>query len=157
VPMLMTALILAQARMPIDHARHGQEEAEPVCVRAGDLPPAFAAWNAPASPTLVVGKPYILPALSPAGIRWAVPAKPGNGAVASFKIARAGAYRIGLSNGAWIDVVQNGKALRSAAHAHGPVCTGLRKLVEFRLPRGTYVLQLSAMRAAETKVMVVAQ
>jgi hypothetical protein len=155
VPVLITALVVAQAAMPMHHPSTVKTP-EPVCVRAGDLPRAFAAWNAPASASLAVGRPFIMRAQSPAVIPWAVPAKkPSNGAVASFRIDRAGAYRVGLNNGAWIDVVRGGKSLRSTTHGHGPICTGLPKIVDFTLPRGTYMLQLSGMPADETKVMIV--
>lgn len=156
MPMLLTAFLFVHA-VQAAPARPSVAP-EPVCVRAGDLPRAFAGWNTAASTTLSVGKPFVLRAMPPGKIRWGVPArKPGNGAVASFTIATAGAYRIGLSNGAWIDVVLGGKALRSTAHGHGPLCTGLRKVVDFTLTRGTYALQLSAMPEAETRVMVVAK
>lgn len=148
--LLLTALILAQtaATMPMT------KTPEPVCVRAGDLPPAFAGWNGAPGKTLVVGTPVVLTAAS--DVAWAVPPKkPGKGAVASFTIREAGTYQIGLSNGAWIDVVRGGKALASSSHGHGPACTGLRKMVSFALTPGTYVLQLASMPAAETRVMVV--
>ncbi|WP_260599645.1 hypothetical protein [Sphingomonas endolithica] len=154
MPMLMTALILAQTAMGHPNT---PETPEPVCVRAGDLPREFAAWDAPAAARLAVGRPSILRAQSPSAIRWAVRGKAGNGALASFTVARAGPYRIGLSNAARVDVVRGGKALESIAHGHGPICTGLRKIVDFTLPRGTYVLQLSGMPADETKVMIAAK
>lgn len=148
--LLLTALILAQAAAPVPTPKMP----EPVCVRAGDLPPAFAGWNGAPGKTLVVGTPVVLTA-SP-NVAWAVtPKKPGKGAVASFSVAEAGTYQIGLSNGAWIDVVRGGKALTSSKHGHGPLCTGLRKMVSFALTPGTYVLQLASMPAAETQVMIV--
>lgn len=150
MPFLLTALILAQAAAPVPMAK----TPEPVCVRAGDLPPAFAGWNDAPSKTLVVGTPVVLTA-SP-NVVWAVPPKkPGKGVVASFAIRKAGTYQVGLGNGAWIDVVRGGKALASSKHGHGPACTGLRKMVSFALTPGTYVLQLASMPAAETRVMIV--
>ena len=68
---------------------------------------------------------------------------------------KAGIYSIGLSTGAWIDLVAKGKALTSVAHGHGPICTGLRKMVDFRLAPGSYALQLAGMKADTTKVMIV--
>ena len=150
MPLLMTALILAQAAAPMPMAK----TPEPVCVRAGDLPPAFAKWNAAPGKTLVVGTPVVLKA-SPT-VAWAVPPKkPGAGAVATFSVATAGTYQIGLSNGTWIDVVRGGKSVASTAHGHGPLCTGLRKIVSFALTPCRYSLQLASMPAAETRVMVV--
>lgn len=154
--MLLTALILAQAAMPMGHAEHKEERPEPVCMRAGELPPAFAQWNAAPSKTLRVGVPVEVAALPETRVKWAMrPGRPGQCAVLRFSIARAGVYQVGLSNGAWIDVVRGGKALESVAHGHGPLCTGLRKIVDFRLARGNYTLQLAAMPEATIKVMVV--
>ena len=156
MPMLLTTLMLAQAAMPTDHAAHKMETPEPVCVRAGDLPRAFAGWNGAPGQALRVGVPVEVVAVPAPRVRWAVrPGKPGSGAVLSFTIARAGVYRVGLSNGAWIDMVRGGKALASVAHDHGPLCTGLRKIVDFRLASGTYRLQLTAMPGPTTRVMVV--
>ncbi|MEG3087090.1 hypothetical protein [Sphingomonas sp. PB4P5] len=156
MPMLLTALIMAQAAMPLGHAEHETATPEPVCVRAGDLPRNFAKWNSVPSSVLRVGVPVEVTALPESPVKWAAPpGKPGRGAVRGFSIARAGVYQLGLSNGAWIDVVRRGKALKSVAHGHGPLCTGLRKIVDFRLARGTYRLQLAAMPEATTKVMVV--
>ena len=156
--MLLTALMLAQAGMPARHGAHKVETPEPACVRAGDLPPAFAKWNSAPAKVLRVGVPVEVAALPAARVKWAVrPGKPGPGAVLRFSIARAGVYQVGLSHGAWIDVVRGGKALASVAHGHGPLCTGLRKIVDFRLARGSYVLQLAAMPEATIKVMVVSR
>ena len=141
--------------MPMEHAK-APTTPEPVCVRAGDLPPAFARWNSVPGKALRVDVPVEVAALPSGRVRWAMPpAKPGSGAVLQFSIATAGVYQIGLGNGAWIDVVQRGKALTSIAHGHGPVCTGLRKVVDFRLARGAYSLQLTAMPQPTTRVMVV--
>ena len=154
--MLLPLLLLAQAAttpmapdMPMP---------EPVCVRAGDLPPAFAKWNAAPSPTLEVGTPYIATGRDPLAIKPATGATSGHAgkaATATFLVVKAGIYSIGLSTGAWIDLVAKGKALTSVAHGHGPICTGLRKMVDFRLAPGSYTVQLAGMKADTTKVMIV--
>ncbi|MFC3581362.1 hypothetical protein [Sphingomonas hylomeconis] len=156
MPMLLTALILAQSAMPMAHGAHGIETPEPVCVRAGDLPPAFRGWNMMPGTVLQPTVPVIARARPAARTPWAVrPAKPGPGAVLRFSIARAGVYQIGLSNGAWVDVVRGRRALAPIAHGHGPLCTGLRKIVDYRLVRGSYALQLAAMPEPTTRVMLV--
>lgn len=137
-----------------------RKESEPVCIRAGDLPPEFAGWSMPPTKLLRLGAPAIIDAQDPKTVKWVIPApanKPGNGAVVAFTIAKAGTYRIGLSNGAWIDVVAKGKALESVAHGHGPACTELRKIVDFKLTPGNYVLQFAGMPAPTTKVMIAAK
>jgi hypothetical protein len=156
VPILLTAFLFAQSATPMQHAAHAAETPEPVCVRAGDLPANFARWHTAPAPVLRLGTPSDVVARPASRVKWAVPAgRPGPGAALRLSIARAGVYQVGLSNGAWIDLIARGKALASAAHGHGPLCTGLRKIVDFRLARGTYTLQLAAMPEATTRVMVV--
>lgn len=158
---LFSALLLVQAATtPPPAALLPRKESEPVCVRAGDLPPDFAGWSMPPTKMLRLGGPVVVEAQDPKTVKWAIPApasRPGRGAVVPFKITKAGTYRIGLSNGAWIDVVAGGKALESVTHGHGPACTELRKIVDFNLAPGDYVLQLAGMPAPTTKVMIVAK
>ena len=71
-----------------------------------------------------------------------------------FQVARAGTYRVALGTSAWIDVVRAGRALPSQAHGHGPACTGIRKIVDFRLTPGRYVLQLSGTMATTLPVLI---
>jgi hypothetical protein len=86
------------------------------------------------------------------------PDKPGgsvaSGGLLSVAVATAGTYQINLSAGAWIDLLQDGKAILSTAHAPGPACTGIRKTVQFPLQPGRYVLQLSANATPDIEVMV---
>jgi hypothetical protein len=65
------------------------------------------------------------------------------GGLLGFHITLGGAYRIALGGKAWIDVVQAGKSLPSASHAHGEPCSGIAKTVDFALEPGDYILQLS--------------
>ncbi|MEO5938996.1 MAG: hypothetical protein ABIQ43_08300 [Sphingomonas sp.] len=81
--------------------------------------------------------------------------KPGSfGGVYQFDVATPGTYRIALEAGAWIDVVFNGKSLESIAHTEGPACSGIRKIVDFALTPGRYVLQLSGAKEAPMRVLV---
>jgi len=66
------------------------------------------------------------------------------GGLIAFTIAEAGTYRIALGAGAWIDVLKDGKAVTSSAHGHGPACSGIRKIVDFPLSPGRYILQIAA-------------
>lgn len=66
------------------------------------------------------------------------------GGMVELTVKEAGTYRIGLGSGAWIDVVKDGKATRSTAHGHGPACSTIRKIVDFPLQPGRYVIQISA-------------
>lgn len=72
-----------------------------------------------------------------------------------FAVAKKRTYRVMLGGRAWIDVVQNGHAVDSTAHHHGPECSGIGKMVDFTLDEGTAVLQLSGSGKKELTVMLV--
>jgi hypothetical protein len=83
------------------------------------------------------------------------PAEPASqGGMVGFTVARAGTYRVALGTGAWIDMVKGHAALDSVAHAHGPACSGIRKLVDFKLNPGRYVLQIEGSKDAATPVLI---
>lgn len=135
------------------------------------LPPALAAWTAKTdvvSATAAAGLPAatirvgqaVRITLHPAPqvsypLAPAKPAGPGlSGGLLRFQVDRAGTYRVALGAGAWIDVVRDGKAVDSAAHGHGPACSTIRKMVDFPLQPGAYVLQLSGAGEPQTTVLV---
>ena len=72
----------------------------------------------------------------------------------AFHVETAGSYRVVLGAGAWVDVIQRGSALASTAHRHGPQCSGIRKMVDFSLTPGDYLLQIAASSAPSIAVMV---
>ena len=86
------------------------------------------------------------------------PEKPGGsvsyGGLARIDVRVAGTYRVALGSAAWIDLVQGRKAIPSTAHGHGPDCTGIRKMVDFRLMPGRYTLQIAANGEPQTTVLV---
>ncbi|MCJ2181102.1 homogentisate 1,2-dioxygenase [Novosphingobium sp. 1949] len=86
------------------------------------------------------------------------PEKPGgtvsHGGLFRFHVAAAGTYRVALGSAAWIDVVKDGKGLVSTAHGHGPDCSGIRKIVDFTLVPGDYLLQVSANAETSTGLLV---
>jgi hypothetical protein len=131
----------------------------------------FAGWTAKANlaaaartgalskAELTIGKAANVALPSSADVKYVTqPEKPGgsvsHGGLLAFRIAEAGTYRIGLSSAAWIDVLKNGKVVESTAHGHGPDCSTLRKVVDFPLTPGRYVLQISANADAQIGVMV---
>lgn len=98
-------------------------------------------------------------ALLPTGdVRFAAaperPATQGYSGLASFEVAKEGRVRIALDKGAWIDVARDGKVIRSVAHGHGPACSGIRKIVDFDLQPGRYLLQIVGAPAAEISALV---
>ncbi|MEH3036841.1 MAG: homogentisate 1,2-dioxygenase [Sphingomonas adhaesiva] len=133
------------------------------------IPPELSRWSqrtalaagtsTRSAPVLVIGRATDL-RLTTAD-RVTVAAAPGRDAeagstagLALFQVARAGTYRVALGEAAWIDVIRAGRALPSTAHGHGPMCSGIRKIVDFRLTPGRYVLQIAGTPAASVPVMI---
>jgi len=87
------------------------------------------------------------------------PEKPGGsvsyGGLIDVQVVEAGTYRVALGSGAWIDLVRDGKAVGSIGHGHGPECSGIRKMVDFPLESGRYMLQIAANGAPQVSVLVV--
>jgi hypothetical protein len=132
---------------------------QPVCVRMEPVA-GFEGWGHPAGPALAMGSEAML-ALKPAtGVDFKPaltrPAKDGTfGGYFPIDVVKAGRYRIALSQGAWIDLVQKGDRLKSADHAHGPACSGIAKIVAFDLQPGRYWLQLSEAKEPAIGAMLV--
>ena len=76
------------------------------------------------------------------------------GAVASVEVPASGAIQISLSGEAWIDVIQDGKAIKSAGYSGVKTCPGIRKSVRFKLAAGPAIVQFSGAKKAELKVAV---
>jgi hypothetical protein len=71
---------------------------------------------------------------------------PKNGTFAGFtgiKAPKAGLYTVSLSSGAWIDVVQDGHALKPVAFSGAADCDGIRKTMKYELSGQPVVLQVS--------------
>ena len=86
------------------------------------------------------------------------PEKPGDrassGGVFAFFVTTRGRYQVALGSGAWVDVLSAGTPIPSAAHGHGPDCSGIRKIVKFELNPGRYLLQVAGSGSATLTVMV---
>ncbi|MCP3735577.1 hypothetical protein M9979_11910 [Sphingomonas sp. RP10(2022)] len=78
------------------------------------------------------------------------------GGLFAVDVARAGRYRVALGEGAWIDVLHGDHTLPSVAHAHGPACSPIRKMVDFDLAPGRYVIQIAGAKAATLPLMIAA-
>ena len=72
----------------------------------------------------------------------------------AFVAPAAGRYRIGAGAGVWLDVIEGGKPVPSAAHGHGPACGPVRKIVDFDLKPGRHLLQISSAATPAVAVMV---
>ena len=70
---------------------------------------------------------------------------------------RAGTYKITLSSEGWIDVVQDGHVVKSAAFSGATGCEGVRKSVKFDLTAQPLTLELSGVPADSIKIAVSAE
>ncbi len=76
------------------------------------------------------------------------------GVVTVSNLPKAGAYQVTLSAEAWIDAVQDGKAVPSAAHTGKRDCADIRKSVHFELQPGRVTIQVSGAAATSIKLAV---
>ncbi|WP_287371033.1 hypothetical protein [Mesorhizobium sp.] len=76
------------------------------------------------------------------------------GATASVAVPPEGELQISLSDEAWVDVVQDGKAVKSAAFSRMKTCPGIRKSVRFKLAAGPATVQFSGAKKETLKVAV---
>lgn len=172
VLVLAPAVSLAQddmAGMPgmghagMGHAGMGAENPPSATCAATDkdLPSDLAAWTSKAplaaatkaaglaAATLVPGKAVAATLSHTAEVSYVTqPEKPGGtvsyGGLLAFDVSQAGTYRVALGAGPWIDVLKDGQPVTSTAHGHGPACSSVRKMVDFPLTPGRYVIQISA-------------
>ena len=131
---------------------------QPTCIRMQPVA-GFEGWGHPMGSTPAIGHEATL-ALKPAKQvdfkpALARAAKQGTfGGFFPLDVAKAGHYRIALSAGAWLDLVQKSERLKLGGHGHAPACSGIAKIVEYDLRPGRYWLQLSGAKAATIGVMV---
>lgn len=76
------------------------------------------------------------------------------GGIFQIDIKESGTYRVVLGNVSWIDMVKEGKPAQSISHQSGPENSGIRKMVDYNLQPGIYVLQLAAGADSSTAVLV---
>jgi hypothetical protein len=68
--------------------------------------------------------------------------------------ARSGAYKITLSSEGWIDVVQDGRRLKSITATGATGCDGVRKSVKFELAAAPLTVQFSGIEASSVGVAI---
>ncbi|MGN6375073.1 MAG: hypothetical protein ACTHMG_05905 [Sphingomonas sp.] len=128
----------------------------PAAGSAAALPSALRGWrDAATAPN--IGRAFEVQGADPTTVRGLLPgdvAHGGTAALVPFEVDAAATYRVALSEGAWVDVVSGEAVLPSVAHRHGPACSGIHKIVDFRLPRGRYALHLSGMNAPSVRVLI---
>jgi hypothetical protein len=74
--------------------------------------------------------------------------------LARVHIASPGIYRVAIDGPFWIDVLADGSVLQSGDFTGSHSCTTLTKLVEFTLPAGDVLVQLSGAPKARVHVAV---
>lgn len=168
-------LILLAAAIAVSAPAFAQQPAQtpaPACAAMdAKLPADLGDWNGKAAlgtatgasdvakASLELGKGYEAALLNTPKVAFPVqPEKPG-GTVAhaglfEFTVPAAGNYTVALSSAAWIDVIENGKAISPTTFGHGPECTSIRKMVVFPLQPGKHTLQVSGNADAKIKLMV---
>ena len=73
----------------------------------------------------------------------------------NFKNApKAGLYTISLSAGAWIDIVQDGHALKPKGFSGATDCDGIRKTMKYELSASPFVVQVSGARENTLSVAI---
>jgi hypothetical protein len=70
------------------------------------------------------------------------------------EVPAAGLYRISLSTGAWLDVIQDGRFIKPQAFSGVKGCDGLRKSLRFQLVAGPLTLQVSDAEGEEIAIVV---
>lgn len=170
---IMLKLLVALAVGVAMTAPATAQEPHRQCARTdANLPAEFAAWGQKrdivsaanpaemASAALTPGQ-AVTAALHPTRevAYVAQPEKPGgsvaHGGLFRLHVGAAGAYRVVLGSGAWIDMLKNGAPVVSSAHAPGPPCSTARKTVEFPLEPGDYVLQVSANADPSLAILII--
>jgi hypothetical protein len=67
---------------------------------------------------------------------------------------RAGTYKVTLSSEGWIDVVQDGHAVKSTAFSGATGCEGVRKSVKFELAAKPFTVELSGVRENPIRLVI---
>jgi hypothetical protein len=74
---------------------------------------------------------------------------------ASFKGApKAGLYTVSLSAGGWVDVVQDGHALKPKGFSGATDCDGIRKTMKYEIGASPFVLQISGSKEDSVSITI---
>jgi hypothetical protein len=114
-------------------------------------------------PQIQVGKLYELKLAPQNAITYSMqPAKPTlndstQGGLVRFRVAKAGLYRISITSGHWIDVVDGDQLVKSKDFQGSHGCARPHKIVEFELPANRdLMLQFSGATDATVAVAITA-
>ena len=74
---------------------------------------------------------------------------------ANFKTApKTGLYTVSLSAGAWLDVIQDGHALKPKGYSGATDCDGIRKTMKYEISASPFVLEISGTREDAISVAI---
>lgn len=168
----LSAALLAMAMMAVPTVGAKPAKPAPACPADPVLPPELADWarTVTGDTFYAYGEPREagFPTLGPARTElplhkfeslryWIAPERKPDpfkyGGLVPIEVKKAGRLVVALDAGAWIDLVRDAKFVASATHGHGPACSGIRKMVEFDVTPGRYVLQISSAPAASIRAM----
>jgi len=171
--LMMRALAFATATiLALPLAAQEMPMAAPVCPQnAEPIPPELSSWSHKTPLTAArdeasLGSAVLAPgaaveltlAETPAVSYIVRPSHPGgsvsHGGMLGVAIATPGTYRVAIGSGAWVDLVKGKILLESTGHGHGPNCSGIRKMVDFALQPGSYVLQIAGNGEAHIPVLI---
>ena len=172
----MLVLAMVGAGSPVLAAQPEPQDTGGAC--AGEkpaLPDELSGWATPGSVLaatdaaglgnvgLVPGR-AVMARLHPVGdVKYVLPPTHSDGADSNsmggmvvFEAPVAGTYRIMLGHKAWLEIVRGGETAAAIHHQHGPACSGIGKMVDFELPAGRSVIELSEASAPEIEIMIAA-
>ena len=170
--MRLTMIALAAVLMAAPAFAQKTDHEAPACTAMDmRLPVGLGDWNGKAaistapSPEhavhapLTLGKGYEASLAKKAEVTFSVPPEKPGGSVSfsglfAFTVETEGDYTVALGMAAWIDVLEDGKALEPSTFGHGPTCTTIRKMVVFAMKPGVHVLQVAGNGADTLRVMV---
>lgn len=167
--LLSVALAAALVSAPALAQQPGHSAPECTAMDAS-LPAGLEDWNGGAplvtasaadkAATLTLGKGYQASLLKRDTVAFLVePEKPGGSVsysgVFAFTLEESGDYTVALNTAAWIDVVEDGKAVEPLSFGRGPECTTIRKMVVYPLKAGRHVLQIAGNGTETAKLLVV--
>jgi len=76
------------------------------------------------------------------------------GLVTAAAPPKAGSYRFTLSEPGWIDVLQNGRAIKSGAFSSATGCAGIRKSVKFDLSVAPFTVEITGVPTTSISFVV---
>ncbi len=166
--LVLTALTLR----PVALAQQHDHDAPACAAMEASLPVGLEDWNggapvatgdaANSATRLRLGKGHAATLKQKAHVAFAVePEKPGGSVsysgIFAFDVIEAGNYAVALGTAAWIDVVEDGKALEPLSFGHGPACTTIRKMVVYPLKPGRHILQVAGNGGESARLLVAKQ